>query len=640
MPAPTDVTGVRRFLGMVQYLSKFLPKLADLTKPLRDLTQKAVIFTWQKAQEDAFNAVKDAISETPVLRYYSLHDEVTVQCDASQFGLGAALLQNGQPVAFSSRALTPTEQRYAQIEKECLAIVFAFEKFHQYLFGRDVVTVQSDHRPLETIFKKPLQAAPARLQRMLLYLQKYNLDVQYVKGKHMYIADTLSRATLSENEGKSKFISSLESVHYKDTLMVRESRLQEFKQHTAENENLQAISRLIVSGWPESRQETPYAARAYFNYRDELNTEDGLIFKGNRLIVPKSLRKEMLDIAHQGHIGLEGCRRRMREALFWPGMASDLKALISQCDLCLTTRDSPPKEPLISHEFSQRPWSKVGVDICYMDDRILLVIVDYFSNFIEVCRLNTKTTVCIIRELQNVFARFGVPDQLMSDNEPQFCTEEFAKFTRKWNFDHITSSPRYPQSNGKVENAVKTIKKLFTKCKLGKENEFIALLNWRNTPSEGMNTSPAQRLMDRRCKTTMPCNRKLLQPRYSTRQDSEDINKRKQKQARYYNRGSRQRNSIKPGESIRMRLPGSKFWSPGVCLDEVAPRSYRVKIGDTTYRRNRRQLIATKDKVINDSDSSDEEFQPTLEPSDTALTSIQMKINKWLAQVQISRNLQ
>ena len=145
MPAPTDVTGVRRFLGMVQYLAKFLPKLADLTKPMRELTQKNVIFTWQKAQNNAFKAVKDAISDTPVLRYYSLEDEVTVQCDASQFGLGAALLQKGQPVAFSSRALTPTEQRYAQIEKECLAIVFAFEKFHQYLFGRDVVTVHSDH---------------------------------------------------------------------------------------------------------------------------------------------------------------------------------------------------------------------------------------------------------------------------------------------------------------------------------------------------------------------------------------------------------------------------------------------------------------------------------------------------------------
>ena len=104
----------------------------------------------------------------------------------------------------------------------------------------------------------------------------------------------------------------------------------------------------------------------------------------------------------------------------------------------------------------------------------------------------SKTTVCIIRELQNVFARFGVPDQLMSDNEPQFCMEELAKFARKWNFDHITSSPRYPQSNGKVENAVKTIKKLFTKCKLDKQNEFMALLNWRNTPSEGMTASPSK----------------------------------------------------------------------------------------------------------------------------------------------------
>lgn len=130
MPAPTDVAGVRRFLGMVQYLAKFMPKLSEMTKPLRELTQKEVVFAWQGAQEKAFQMVKAAASNAPVLRYYSLDEEVTVQSDSSQFGLGAALLQNGQPVAFASRSLTSAEQHYAQIEKECLSIVFACEQFH------------------------------------------------------------------------------------------------------------------------------------------------------------------------------------------------------------------------------------------------------------------------------------------------------------------------------------------------------------------------------------------------------------------------------------------------------------------------------------------------------------------------------
>ena len=156
MPAPTDVAGVHRFLGMVQYLSKFLPHLSDMTKPLRDLLQKETEWCWEENQEMALRKIKDAVCATPVLRYYSLDEEVTLQCDASQFGLGAVLLQNGQPVAFASRTLTSAETRYAQIEKELLAIVFACEHFYLYVYGRDRVRVHTDHKPLETIVKKAL----------------------------------------------------------------------------------------------------------------------------------------------------------------------------------------------------------------------------------------------------------------------------------------------------------------------------------------------------------------------------------------------------------------------------------------------------------------------------------------------------
>ena len=170
MPAPTDKAGVQRLLGLAQYLSKFLPRLLDITKPMRELTQNDVQWTWGTAQEASLEALKKAVVSTPVLRYYNLQEEVTLQCDASQFGLGAALLQNGQPVAYASRALTDAETRYAQIEKELLAIVFACERFEQYVYARDLIQVESDHKPLEAIFCKPLHSAPKRLQRMLLRL--------------------------------------------------------------------------------------------------------------------------------------------------------------------------------------------------------------------------------------------------------------------------------------------------------------------------------------------------------------------------------------------------------------------------------------------------------------------------------------
>lgn len=183
--------------------------------------------------------------------------------------------------------------------------------------------------------------------------------------------------------------------------------------------------------------------------------------------------------------------------------------------------------------------SKVGADLCQFDDRTLLVIVDYYSNFIEVARLRTVTSNIVIRELKEIFARHGVPDTLVTDNGTQFTAAEFVLFKKMWGFEHITSSPNYPQSNGKAENAVRTIKILFSKCRLSNQCEFLALLNWRNTPSEGMLTSPAQRLMGRRCKTVMPCTSTLLQPRHTTAKDTLDLRNKKAKQAYYYNRSVR-----------------------------------------------------------------------------------------------------
>ena len=141
MPPPVDIAGIQRLLGLAQYHSKFLPHLSDMTKPLRELTQKDVEWTRDQPQKQALDNLKRAVTNTPVLRYYNLDEEVTIQCDTSQSGLGAALMQNGQPVAYASRALTPAEMRYAQIEKELLAIVFACERFEAYIYGRQIVRV-------------------------------------------------------------------------------------------------------------------------------------------------------------------------------------------------------------------------------------------------------------------------------------------------------------------------------------------------------------------------------------------------------------------------------------------------------------------------------------------------------------------
>ena len=591
MPQPTDVAGVQRLLGMAQYLAKFLPHLSDLTKPIRDLTQKDVTWVWDQPQEKAFKELKNAITSTPVLRYYNLEEEVTLQCDASQTGLGAALMQNGQPVAYVSRALTDAETRYAQIEKELLAIVFACDRFDVYIYGRKNVQVESDHQPLEMIMRKNLNAAPKRLQRMLLQLQKYSLNVHYKKGSQMYLADTLSRAYISQVNTCTE----LEAINHAMSLALNPDEIQRLQHASAQDTALQDLCRVIQHGWPATKAGLPIAARPYFDFRDELTVQDQLVFKGPVVVIPAALRSEMAAKCHATHIGIEGCIRRARESMYSPRMSSELKDYISKCDICLTHRSAQTKETIIQHEIIARPWAKVGADLCDLSGRTLLVVCDYFSGFIEVERLQTTTTSAVSKALKVMFARYGVPTTLFTDNGPQFASAEFMAFTKVWGFQHVTSSPRYPQSNGKAENAVKTIKRLFTKSKEARQSEYQALLDWRNTPTEGLGTSPAQRFLGRRCRTLLPMTETLLEPAYDTTADARALLGQKAKQAYYYNQHTRDLPPINAGETVRMQLPGQKQWTQGTCTGTQGPRSYGVKVGETEYRRNRRQLLSKKE---------------------------------------------
>ena len=601
MPIPKDMAGVQQLLGLTQYLSKFLPHLAEITKPLRELTQKDTTWVWEHPQQEALDKLKEAVMSTPVLRYYNLNEEVTLQCDASQSGLGAAMMQNGQPVAYASRALSAVETRYAQIEKELLAVVFACHHFDAYIYGRSRVNIETDHKPLESIVQKPLHSAPQRLQRMLLSLQKYSLQWKYKKGTTMFLADTLSRAHPPEVCACEVAVN-LESIdHTADTLLaVSKENLLQIKHASSDDPVLQVLRETIQYGWPENKKDVPLSIRAYYDFRDELTIQDQLVFKGSRVVIPTSLRREMMSVIHASHIGIEGTIRRARDSLYWPRMSADLKEYVSKCDICLTHRTTQGRESLLQHEIPERPWARVGVDLCELKGRTLLIVCDYYSNFIEVERIQTPTTLGVTKILKSLFARYGVPDVVVSDNGPQFSSAEFTEFARTWHFTHLTSSPYYPQSNGKAENAVKTIKRLFTKCKESGQSEHLALLDWRNTPTEGMGTSPAQRFLGRRCKTLLPITKSLLSPRYPVKQDVQELQAQKARQLRYYNQHGRDLRPIAPGETVRIQLPGQKTWSVGICKALVGPRSYEIKVGDAVYRRNRRHVIRTDELVDTD----------------------------------------
>ena len=174
----------------------------------------------------------------------------------------------------------------------------------------------------------------------------------------------------------------------------------------------------------------------YFDFRDELTVQDSLVCKGPAVVVPMALRREMMEVCHETHIGVEGCKQRARESMFWPRMSTDLKTYIFKCDMCMAHRIAQQKEMLQQHDFIPRPWSKVGADLCELDGYTLLMVCDYFCNFIEVECLRTTTTQAVCKPLMTLLSRYGMPDTLVSDNSRQFSSAEFSKITRSWSYEN------------------------------------------------------------------------------------------------------------------------------------------------------------------------------------------------------------
>ncbi|XP_064423636.1 uncharacterized protein K02A2.6-like [Latimeria chalumnae] len=334
--------------------------------------------------------------------------------------------------------------------------------------------IESDHKPLENLFEKPLSVAPPRVQRMMLRIQKYDMSVNYVPGKELYIADTLNRATQTPEQELKEAEEEFEVHQVIQNLLVSEERLIKFKVETSEDPKLNQLKDIVLNGWPDQRSAVEPSIREYWNYRDEISMNEGLLLKGDKLIVPDSMRKEMLDKLHSSHFGIEKCRIRAGDILFWPGMNKQIAKIISKCSTCNSYQRSQQKEPLICHQIPDRPWQILASDLFEFGGDDYLILVDYYSKFFEISKLQNTRSSTIIDKLKQHFSRHGIPEKLISDNGPQYISKEFKDFSRMYEFNHITSSPRYPQSNGFAERTVQTVKKYFEESQTGLQGSLFS----------------------------------------------------------------------------------------------------------------------------------------------------------------------
>ena len=328
---PKDISDVRRFLGAVNQMSKFSPHLAESTRPLRELLEKDSVWHWGHQQQVAFDNIKQQLTSTPVLALFDPNRDTILSADASSYGIGAVLLQKQRneevkPIAYKSRALTPTEQRYAQIEKEALAFTWACESLSYYLLGLHF-HIETDHKPLVPLFnpRKCLDELPLRVQRFRLRMMRYSFSISHVPGKSLAVADALSRAPTAKSTSSDEVLQNATAFHVASILSyfpATEKRVAEIKRHQHEDKTCKQLIDYCLSQWPHKR-DLSEEIRPYYSIAQEMSVEDGLLLRGSHMVIPRTLQRDILKRIHTGHLGISKCRERELAKEFG-GQASQL----------------------------------------------------------------------------------------------------------------------------------------------------------------------------------------------------------------------------------------------------------------------------------------------------------------------------
>ena len=623
MKPPGSVQEIRQFLGMVHYLGSYLPSLHTVTEPLNALLRKDVAWNWDHSQQNAFDEIKRMVTQAPTLQFYNVERPTRVSADASSYGLGGALMQlhddQWKPVAFCSRTLTPAECNYAQIEKECLASVWACEKFARYLCGLENISLVTDHKPLVPLINtKDLSDVPVRCQRLLMRLMNFSVQAEYHPGHTLVVADTLSRipingeAHTAQEEDVRCFVGSIINA-----IPASPKRLEEIREATKKDQTLSKAIKLTLSGWPHKQKDVPDDLVPFFKQKSNLSVIDGLLTFGSRIVIPEALQADVTHRLHDGHLGVEKCLQKAKMCVWWPKMTDQVKAKVGNCELCRTLAPAQRKQPLMPTKLPEGPWKRLGADLCFHKGCHYLVVVDYFSRFIEILKMSSDTTTAnVISKLKAIFARFGIPNEIVSDNGPQFSSSQFAEFMKTCGTMHTTSSPHHPSSNGAAERAVQTAKKI-----LSQEDPWLGLLAYRSSPLKATGFSPSQLLMGRNLQTTIPCLPSALKPKWpSARQVQRNDKIAKEGYATYYNRrhGARPLAELQKGQQVLIRTDGDDHWTKKGTVQEHAaqPRSYFVETDRGIVRRNRRHLVVAPPATSPCTSES-----PVIVPMDSPVTS-------------------
>ena len=546
---PKSPEEVRSLLGMAQYLARFIPDYSTVVNPLRILTHQDVKWRWGKTERKSFEKLKSSMTNLKMIHYFDVNRNTELIVDASPVGLGAVLTQKDKAgelyiVEYASRKLADPETRYSQTEREALGVVWACEHFDHYLVGAEF-TVITDHQPLLGIMNKPMSKPTARLQRLCLRLQPYQVLLKYSPGKSNP-ADYISRhpqegtkppsQTWLDRQTEQICISAIRYYTMQEKASIS---LKEVEEETSKDEILQQVIMCIATqNWKSLNYEMCSEYESFRRIKDELCISDGLLLRGERLVLPESLRLRAVELAHVSHQGIVKTKALIRETVWFPGIDKMVEAKVRDCLACQACTSANQREPLQMSKMPDGPWKEVSVDFTgpFPGGEYILVVVDEYSRFPECEILYSTSTNATLPKLDAIFARQGIPEVVKTDNGPPFNGEQFAAWARYVGFHHRKITPRWPEANAEAERFMRTLNKAVKTAKLEKgswkQEIFTFLRQYRATPHSTTGLSPSELLNGRKLRTEMPT---LVKRKKSVRfEDQVDFAKKRDERLKSY----------------------------------------------------------------------------------------------------------
>jgi hypothetical protein len=551
-----------------------------------------------------------------VIDYYDAAKPTALHTDASRLkGLGFVLRQqhadgSWRTIQAGSRFLSDAESRYAMIELELLAICWATQKCRLFLEGLPLFEIITDHRPLVPILNDYCldQIDNPRLQRLRIKLDRFNYHSTWVQGKLNLAADALSRAPLHQATAEDQVAEQDDHRYTAINALYTtgiDARLQEVLDTASNDQEYQELKNVITNGFPNEKSNLPLHLRPYWNMRGKLAVDQDFIVCGKRTVIPKLLRKSILDRLKSGHMGATKTKERARQVVWWPLIDNDIELVTKQCATCQEGLARQGREPMISRPLATRAFQELHLDFGEYANIYYLIAVDGYSGYpcVVNCGKRAPTSV-LISGLRQIFIQTAIPDRIWTDGGPQFTAHACTSFLDRWGVNHSVSSPEYAQSNGRAEAAVKMVKKMLRGAtrqgNMIDQDAFLeALLMFKNTPLYD-GRIPSVLVFGTPVKDTLPAHRRNFCKEWQETADQMETSAAAmlEKVRERYNAQSRSLRRLINGQSVAIYNNQDKSWNRhGIILECMSNREYLVKVQSGRVLRRNRRLLRPREAI-------------------------------------------